>query len=108
MLSVLHSTGQRVARLITQRRGRHRSSRVPRHAPEDTDGWISTTLIGSGFVGIMSGTGRGSGPPTRWTGSRSRRGYVSGASSAPPTGVLWRKRGKTVIGVERVDHRLDP
>jgi uncharacterized protein DUF3598 len=31
--------------------------------PEDMDEWISTTPIGSGFVGIMSETGMGSGPP---------------------------------------------
>jgi hypothetical protein len=31
--------------------------------PEDMDEWISPTPIGSGFVGIMSETGMGSGPP---------------------------------------------
>jgi len=65
--SLCYKPGQRVERLITRRRGHHRSSRVPRYAPEDTDWWISNTPIGSGFVGIISGTGMGSGPPTRWT-----------------------------------------
>ena len=101
-----YNPGKCVERPSKQRRGRHRSSRVPRHAPEDTDGWISTTPIGSGFVGIMSGTGMDSGPPTPWTASRSRHGSVSGASSARPTGTPSPIR--ITIAMRMADRRPQP